>query len=114
MPDDLSGPSEVPSPTGRAALAVAVQIAGARASACGRNPETAQQFVTLFWSHVPDSELETRSAETLADAALALWDFASERMPGRPRIAVDLGRSPPVVRVVNDDMPFLSTARSPR
>ena len=67
----------------------------------------ARQFVTLFWGHVPDTELETRSAEALADAAMALWEFATDRVPGRPTIAVDVGRTPPVVRVVNDDMPFL-------
>ena len=107
MPDDLSGPSAAASPTGRAALAVAVEIAAARAVASGRDSAMARQFVTLFWSHVPDSELETRSAEALADAAMALWEFATDRVPGRPTIAVDVGRTPPVVRVVNDDMPFL-------
>ncbi|HKM64057.1 MAG TPA: NAD-glutamate dehydrogenase [Acidisphaera sp.] len=107
MPDDLSGPSAAASPTGRAALAVAVEIAAARAAASGRDGAMAKQFVTLFWSHVPDSEVEKRSAEALADVAMALWEFATDRVPGRPTLAVDVGCTPPVVRVVNDDMPFL-------
>src|SRR5271166_111245 len=107
MPDDLSGPSAAASPTGRAALADAVELAAARATASGRDGTMERQFVTLFWSHVPDTELETRSAEALADAAMTLWEFATDRVPGRPRMAVDVGCTPPVVRVVNDDMPFL-------
>src|SRR5208337_2903714 len=86
MPDDLSGPSAAASPTGRAALAVAVEIAAARAAASGRDGAMAKQFVTLFWSHVPDSEVEKRSAEALADVAMALWEFATDRVTVRQLI----------------------------
>src|SRR5208283_31982 len=111
MPDDLSGSSAAASPTGRAALADAVEISAARAAASGRDGAMARQFVTLFWGHVPDTELETRSAAALADAAMALWEFATDRVPGRPRMAGDVGCTPPVVRVINDDMHFLDDRR---
>src|SRR5512135_1663794 len=74
-----------------------------------------QRFVRQFYGHVPPEDVVPRGTDDLYGAALSLWHFAQERMPGRaklrafnPRPDTDgwrAGRT--VIEIVNDDMPFL-------
>ncbi|MGE5201892.1 MAG: NAD-glutamate dehydrogenase, partial [Acidobacteriota bacterium] len=74
-----------------------------------------QRFVRQFYGHVPPEDVVPRGTDDLYGAALSLWHFAQERMPGRaklrafnPRPDTDgwrAGRT--VIEIVNDDMSFL-------
>ncbi len=87
---------------------VTQKFAGARAAPI-------QRFVNQFYDHVPPEDVVPRGADDLYGAALSLWQFAQERMPGtaklrafNPRLDAEgwrAGRT--VVEIVNDDMPFL-------
>ena len=81
-------------------------------------PERAQpiqRFVNQFYGHVPPEDVVPRGADDLYGAALSLWQFAQERVPGRAKLRVfnprldaegwRAGRT--VIEIVNDDMPFL-------
>jgi glutamate dehydrogenase len=81
----------------------------------GASQAPGRQFVALLYEHVPPADIAARSPDDLCGAALALWQFASHRQPGRAKVRVynpepetDGWSSPhTVVEIVNDDMPFL-------
>jgi len=74
-----------------------------------------QRFLAQFYDHVATDDLAGRAADDLYGAALSLWQFAQERMPGKaklrafnPRAASDgWNARHTIVEIVNDDMPFL-------
>jgi glutamate dehydrogenase len=86
-----------------------------RVGLSGEESERAERFVRQFYANVPPSDILGDSPDNLAGAALALWDFARERTPGRPKVRVYNPRveehgwesSHSAVEIVNDDMPFL-------
>jgi glutamate dehydrogenase len=79
----------------------AARLAAAAAPGIGR-------FVHEFYRNVPQAETRDRSPADLAEAALSMWRFAADRVPGRPKIRpLQTGPGRGVVQVVNDDMPYL-------
>ncbi|HYN21674.1 MAG TPA: NAD-glutamate dehydrogenase [Thermoanaerobaculia bacterium] len=74
-----------------------------------------ETFVRLFYLHLPPADILGDAPDNLAGAALALWDFAQQRVPGTPKVRVYNPRleehgwesSHTVLEIVNDDMPFL-------
>jgi glutamate dehydrogenase len=81
----------------------------------GKGSERAERFVRQFYANVPPGDILGDVPDNLAGAALALWEHAQERVPGRPKVRVYTPRieehgwesSHSVVEIVNDDMPFL-------
>jgi glutamate dehydrogenase len=75
----------------------------------------AEPFLRAFYHRVAPEDVADYTIENMYGAALALWKFAAEREPGRPKIRVynpnleEHGWKSPhtVVEIVNDDMPFL-------
>ncbi|HVG06805.1 MAG TPA: NAD-glutamate dehydrogenase [Thermoanaerobaculia bacterium] len=86
-----------------------------RARLDGAASERAERFVRQLYAHVPPADILGDTPDNLAGAALALWEHAQERVPGRPKVRVYTPRietngwesSHSVVEIVNDDMPFL-------
>jgi glutamate dehydrogenase len=68
----------------------------------------ADRFIRSYFAHVAPGDLLARSAEELADAALAHWSLAAERQPDESKVRVS---TPPhghtVVQTVVSDRPFL-------
>ncbi len=79
------------------------------------NARVFERFLLGYYSGVPYEDLAGRSPEDVYGAALAHWDLARTRAPGRPEVRVYTPRleqhgwrsSHTVIEVVNDDMPFL-------
>lgn len=80
-------------------------------------PEKAriEEFVGQYYRSVSTDDLLERSPADLAGAALAHYEFAAKRTPGKPLIRVynpdekrdGWASTHTVVEMVNDDMPFL-------
>ena len=74
-----------------------------------------QRFLAQFYDHVAAADLADRTAEDLYGAALSLWQFAQQRVPGKAKLRVFNPRAEEhgwtvhhtVLEIVNDDMPFL-------
>ena len=74
-----------------------------------------RRFIALLYEHVPPADVAQRSPDDLCCAALALWQFASHREPGRAKVRVynptletdGWSSTRTIVEIVNDDMPFL-------
>ena len=72
-------------------------------------------FVREFLRRADAEDLDARSIDELAGAALSALDFAAERVPGAPKLRVFNPSAAEhgwqsrhtVVEIVNDDMPFL-------
>ena len=81
----------------------------------GAEQASLRRFVAILYEHVPPADVAARSPDDLYGAALALWQFAVHRKPGRAKVRVynpepdaDGWSSPhTIVEIVNDDMPFL-------
>jgi glutamate dehydrogenase len=75
----------------------------------------AERFVKRFYANVPPDDLLRGTPEQLYGAALAMWQWAQQRTPGKPKVRVYAPRldehgwqsERSVVEIVNDDMPFL-------
>jgi len=88
-------------------------LADARSN--GTEQASLRRFVALLYEHVPPGDVAACSPDDLCGAALALWQFAARREPGRAKVRVynpepetDGWSSPhTIVEIVNDDMPFL-------
>src|SRR4051812_25039730 len=88
-------------------------LADARSN--GAEQASLRRFVAVLYEHVPPADVAARSPDDLCGAALALWQFAAHREPGRAKVRVynpeldtDGWSSPhTIVEIVNDDMPFL-------
>ncbi|MDZ4738026.1 MAG: NAD-glutamate dehydrogenase [Rhodospirillaceae bacterium] len=103
----------------RAEQAKAALIERASEIARGRLGEKrgaqAAHFVKAFYANVPPDDLLGEEPETLFAAALALWTFGAERMPGTAKVRIfnpnpdehGWRSSHTIVEIVNDDMPFL-------
>ncbi|MGE0119374.1 MAG: NAD-glutamate dehydrogenase [Dongiaceae bacterium] len=73
------------------------------------------EFITQFYANVAVDDLVGEAAENLYAAALSLWGFAAQRVPGTAKVRVYNPRldeqgwhsAHTVVEMVNDDMPFL-------
>jgi glutamate dehydrogenase len=113
MPDQIvetsvSGPDPV-----RAELLV--QTEAALALQLNRTDDAAAGFLRRWAAGLRTAELAARPAESLAGAALSMWEFLQTRPPGQatvrvfnPGSRVDGWRSHfAVAEIVNDDMPFL-------
>ncbi len=76
---------------------------------------TVARFAQQFYAHAPTADIVSATPDQMYGAAVALWQLAAQRTPGRPRIRVynpkidEHGWQTPhtVVEIVNDDMPFL-------
>ena len=74
-----------------------------------------EEFVRQYYSWVAPVDLEGLSPVDIYGAAVAHWNFALQREPGKPKIRVYNPRfeeahwqtTHTVVEIVNDDMPFL-------
>jgi glutamate dehydrogenase len=66
----------------------------------GRVPD---RFVREFYAWAATEDLRERGAERLAEAVVANYELARQRMPGEILIRID----PHTVDVITDDMPFL-------
>ncbi len=72
-------------------------------------------FIAQLYGNVAIDDLAPESADNLYAAALSLWNFAAQRMPGTAKVRVYNPRldeqgwhsAHTVVEMVNDDMPFL-------
>jgi glutamate dehydrogenase len=72
-------------------------------------------FVRWYWEDVPGEDLEQRGVAELYGAAVAHWNLAQQRRPGRAEVRVytpaleqhGWQSSHSVVEICNDDMPFL-------
>ncbi|MCB9947084.1 MAG: NAD-glutamate dehydrogenase [Rhodospirillaceae bacterium] len=81
----------------------------------GDRAERAETFVRLFYRNVPPRDIISGEPEDLYGAALGLWQFGEQRLPGQPKLRVfnpsydehGWHTRHTVVEVVNDDMPFL-------
>src|SRR5204862_6694944 len=81
----------------------------------GAEQVSLRRFVAVLYEHVPPADVAARSPDDLCGAALALWQFAAHREPGRAKVRVynpepdtDGWSSPhTIVEIVNDDMPLL-------
>ena len=81
----------------------------------GPQAEAAARFVRLFAQNVAPEDVAAFAPEDLYGAALSLFAFAGQRMPGVPKVRVTSPRADAegwscrhtVVEIVNDDMPFL-------
>ncbi len=77
--------------------------------------EPAERLIAAFYANVAPEDVLSREAEQLYGAAMALFAFARQRPPGRPKLrlyqpqADEHGWDCPhsVIEIVNDDMPFL-------
>ncbi len=86
-----------------------------RACATAEDVGELERFGEVFCRSLPPGELDERSGEDLAGAALTLWHHVRRRRPNAPTIEIfnptveDDGWHTPhtVIVVVNDDMPFL-------
>ncbi|MBV9152337.1 MAG: NAD-glutamate dehydrogenase, partial [Alphaproteobacteria bacterium] len=91
----------------------AESLAEGRSGAAGQ--ASLRRFITVLYEHVPPGDVAARSPDDLCGAALALWQFAAHREPGRAKVRIynpeperDGWSSPhTIVEIVNDDMPFL-------
>src|SRR5687767_3871634 len=74
-----------------------------------------ERFARDFLARLPQDELESRPASDWAAIVRSFVAFAAQRAPGAPKIAVanpdpavdGFDTTHTVVRIVNDDMPFL-------
>ncbi len=81
----------------------------------GTKAETAEIFVSQFFENVAPHDLVDEEVEDLFGAAIAMWTFGRDRMPGQARIRaynprfeeVGWQSTHTVIEIVNDDMPFL-------
>ena len=81
------------------------------------SPEKArlETFARSFFARVPEDELASRPATDWAAIARAFLGFLGERTPGAPKLQVfnptreadGFDSTHTVVRIANDDMPFL-------
>ncbi|MDW3204547.1 MAG: NAD-glutamate dehydrogenase [Alphaproteobacteria bacterium] len=77
--------------------------------------EPAHVFATHYYRNVPPEDICNREAEDLYGAAISMWAFGQERVPGKPKIRAYNPRfekhgwhsTHTVIEIVNDDMPFL-------
>ena len=91
----------------------AENLAAARSNGAEQPP--LRRFIALLYEHVPPADVAQRSPDDLCCAALALWQFASHREPGRAKVRVynptietdGWSSTRTIVEIVNDDMPFL-------
>src|ERR1700730_10251349 len=79
----------------------------------------AQSFARQFYHWVPASDLAGRTEEDLYDALISPWELGTVRAPHEVKVRVfnpdpsvngsrrALRRSPTVVEIVSDDMPFI-------
>ncbi len=91
------------------------------ADACMRLPGRGVQdidpadFARRYYSNVAEEDLEERTPEELAGAALSHLEFARQRRAGQPRVRVfnpaqsrdGWSSQRTIVQIVNDNMPFL-------
>ena len=81
----------------------------------GAQGDAAARFARTFYAHVAPEDILGESVDSLAGAALAVWEFAQERPAGSPKLRVYDPReendgwqsSHTILEIVNDDMPFL-------
>lgn len=74
-----------------------------------------ETFARSFFARVPEDELASRPAADWAAIARSFLDFLAERAPGAPKLQVfnpsreadGFDSTHTVVRIANDDMPFL-------
>ena len=72
-------------------------------------------FIAKFYANVAADDLVGETPDSLYGAAVSLWSFGAQRMPGaakvrvyNPRLDEQGWRSPhTIVEMINDDMPFL-------
>src|SRR5262245_36893398 len=90
-----------------------VEMAAARQGP-DRGPAAAE-FTRRFYANAAVEDLTAQTPDELCAAALALWQFAAQRLPGTPKVRVFCPTAGEhgwtsqhtVVQIVNDDMPFL-------
>ena len=84
------------------------RLPGEQASPC-------ESFVRQYYHRVPAEDLAARDPLDLYGAAVAHWNLAQQRLPGRAKVRVDnpvfeqhgWKSAHTVVEIVTDDMPFL-------
>ncbi len=84
------------------------RLPGEQASPC-------ESFVRQYYHRVPAEDLAARDQLDLYGAAVALWNLAQQRLPGRAKVRVDnpvfdqhgWKSAHTAVEIVTDDMPFL-------
>jgi glutamate dehydrogenase len=112
-PAERSHPAEPPEPADQARPLLEAVARAAEAAARGDDPAGIGRFVEQYYAHMAREDLEPRTVEHLAEAALAHLRFARERAPGEALVRV---RTPPegadavghsIAEIVTDDMPFL-------
>ena len=77
--------------------------------------DAAEQFVRLYYRHVPPDDILSEQSDDLYGAALSLWRFGAERESGTAKIRTynpqydehGWHTSHTIVEIVNDDMSFL-------
>ena len=80
-----------------------------------KRANSVKRFITRYYEHVPPQDVLGEKPDALLGSAMGLWEFASTRRPGRPKIRVfnptkkehGWESRHTVVEIVNDDMPFL-------
>ena len=77
-------------------------------------PEPVGAFARRFYRAVSPIDLDLLGTEELARGAASIFDFAADRVPGRPKLrlfrpatAEGWAARRTVLEVINDDMPFL-------
>src|SRR3546814_49635 len=81
----------------------------------GAKAGIAEGFLRQFYADVAPQDMVGDEVEDLFGAAVTLWAFGRERMPGVPKVRAynprfqEVGWQSPhtVIEIVNDDMPFL-------
>src|SRR3979411_924388 len=84
------------------------RLPGEQASPC-------ESFVRQYYHRVPAEDLAARDPLDLYGAAVAQWNLAQQRLPGRAKVRVDnpafeqhgWQSAHTVLEIVTDDMPFL-------
>jgi glutamate dehydrogenase len=77
--------------------------------------EAARVFTKHYYRNVPPEDIGNREPEDLYGAAISMWTFGQDRVPGKPKIRAYNPRfekhgwhsTHTVVEIVNDNMPFL-------
>ncbi|MEX2122322.1 MAG: NAD-glutamate dehydrogenase [Woeseia sp.] len=72
-------------------------------------------FLRQYFDNVPVEDMQGRSAEIMAQAAMSHLDFAASRKPGQPLVRIlnpsekehGYNSSHTIIEMVNDNMPFL-------
>jgi glutamate dehydrogenase len=75
----------------------------------------AENFIRQYYANVPPDDIVSEDIDQLYGAALAFYNFARSREPGKPKIRAYNPRfedhgwksNHTVIEIVNDDMPFL-------